>query len=119
MDTFEPSYAIWMISAVILLIIIPCLILGHDFYPVFYRAITVLVVASPCALIISTPASIISAIANGARNGILFKGGVHVEQAAGIDVIAFDKTGTLNMGGPTVTEVVELDEPGEQLFKEG
>src|SRR5690625_4879864 len=77
LDTFEPRYAVGVISVVLLLIIIPWLILGHDFDPVFYRAMTVLVVASPCALIISTPASIISAIANGARNGILFKGGVH------------------------------------------
>lgn len=119
LDTFEPRYAVGVISAVLLLIIIPWLILGHDFDPVFYRAMTVLVVASPCALIISTPASIISAIANGARNGILFKGGIHVEQAAGIDVIAFDKTGTLTQGEPRVTDMIALDETGDKLIEEG
>lgn len=119
LDTFEPRYAVGVISAVLLLILIPWLILGHDFDPVFYRAMTVLVVASPCALIISTPASIISAIANGARNGILFKGGVHVEQAAGIDVIAFDKTGTLTLGEPRVTDMMALDDAGERITVEG
>jgi Zn2+/Cd2+-exporting ATPase len=109
LDTFEPRYAITVVVSVILLIIIPWLLLGHDFDSTFYRAMTVLVVASPCALIISTPASIISAIANGAKNGILFKGGAHVEQTVGIDTIAFDKTGTLTPGTPKVTDVISFD----------
>jgi Cd2+/Zn2+-exporting ATPase len=66
---------------------------------------TWLVVASPCALVISTPASILSAIANGARRGILFKGGVHLEQTAAIKVIAFDKTGTLTNGTPSLAAI--------------
>lgn len=110
LDQFEPRYAIGVITAVALLIVIPWLVLGHEFDPTFYRAMTVLVVASPCALIISTPASIISAIANGARHGILFKGGVHVEQAVAIDVIAFDKTGTLTQGEPDVTDIFAFDD---------
>lgn len=118
LDKFEPRYAIGVISAVALLIFIPWLLMGHEFDPVFYRAMTVLVVASPCALIISTPASIISAIANGARNGILFKGGVHVEQAVEIDVIAFDKTGTLTQGEPEVTDLFAFDNEREMLSEE-
>jgi Cd2+/Zn2+-exporting ATPase len=105
LDKFEQYYAIIVIVATLLLIVVPTLILQEPFDTAFYRAITVMVVASPCALIISTPASILSAIANGARNGILFKGGAYLEQAAKIDVMAFDKTGTLTMGKPSVTDV--------------
>lgn len=109
LDSFEPRYAISVVVAVMGLILIPWLLMGHDFDSTFYRAMTVLVVASPCALIISTPASIISAIANGAKNGILFKGGVHVEQTVGIDTIAFDKTGTLTQGQPQVTDILAFN----------
>lgn len=109
LDTFEPRYAITVVFAVFLLVIIPWGILDYEFESTFYRAMTVLVVASPCALIISTPASIISAIANGAKNGILFKGGAHVEQTVGIDIIAFDKTGTLTIGKPVVTDFFYFD----------
>jgi len=115
LDSFEPRYAISVVIAVIGLIFIPWLLLGHDFDPTFYRAMTVLVVASPCALIISTPASIISAIANGAKKGILFKGGVYVEQTVKIDTIAFDKTGTLTNGQPEVTDLWGWSEESQSL----
>ncbi|REL33123.1 cadmium-translocating P-type ATPase [Rhodohalobacter sp. SW132] len=105
LDSFEPRYAVSIVLFVIGLIFIPWLIFGHEFDPTFYRAMTVLVVASPCALIISTPASIISAIANGAKKGVLFKGGAYVEQTVEIDTIAFDKTGTLTEGKPAVTDL--------------
>jgi Cd2+/Zn2+-exporting ATPase len=105
LDTFEQKYALGVIAATILAIIIP-LLLGHDFGPTFYRAMTLLVVASPCALVISTPASILSAIANAARHGILFKGGAHLENLAGVKAIAFDKTGTLTKGKPAVTDII-------------
>jgi Cd2+/Zn2+-exporting ATPase len=90
LDNFEQVYAVLVLSGAVLLTVIPYFFLGHDFYPTFYRAMTWLVVASPCALVISTPASILSAIANGARRGILFKGGVHLEQTATLKVVAFD-----------------------------
>lgn len=106
LERFEPAYAISVVVIVLFLILIPWLVLNQEFDPVFYRAMTVLVVASPCALIISTPASIISAIANAARNGILFKGGAHIEQTIGIDTIALDKTGTLTKGHPAVTDII-------------
>ncbi|MFM8368361.1 MAG: heavy metal translocating P-type ATPase, partial [Chloroflexota bacterium] len=103
LDTFEQKYAIFVLAAAVLLIFVPWLLLGHAFQPTFYRAMTWLVVASPCALVISTPASILSAIANGARNGVLFKGGVHLEKTATLKVLAFDKTGTLTSGKPAMT----------------
>ena len=106
LDNFEQYYAILVLGSAALLTAIPYTILGHDFEPTFYRAMTFLVVASPCALVISTPASILSAIANGARRGILFKGGVHLEQTANIRVVAFDKTGTLTTGTPALTSLI-------------
>jgi Cd2+/Zn2+-exporting ATPase len=74
---------------------------------------TVMVAASPCAIVISTPATVLSAIGNGARRGVLFKGGIHVENAATVKVIAFDKTGTLTAGKPEVTTMRLFD--GEEV----
>lgn len=109
LDNFEQVYALLVLGGALLLTIIPTLLLKEDFYAAFYRAMTWLVVASPCALVISTPASILSAIANGARRGILFKGGIHLEQTANIRVVAFDKTGTLTTGTPTLTQIIPLN----------
>jgi Zn2+/Cd2+-exporting ATPase len=102
LDNFEQHYALFVLGSAALLTIIPYTLLGQEFQSTFYRAMTFLVVASPCALVISTPASILSAIANGARRGVLFKGGIHLEQTANIRVVAFDKTGTLTNGRPTL-----------------
>lgn len=108
LDDFEPIYATVVIASTILLILVPYLLFHQPFDATFYRAMKILVVASPCALIISTPASILSAIANAARNGILFKGGAYLEQAASINTIAFDKTGTLTEGKPKVTDIIAV-----------
>lgn len=102
----EQYYAAGVILMTIAAVIIPLLFLGEAFQTTFYRAMTLMVAASPCALVISTPATVLSAIGNGARRGVLFKGGIHVEQAAALKVVAFDKTGTLTMGRPAVTDII-------------
>ncbi len=110
LERSEQYYAMGVIVFTILLVIIPLWAGTEDFQRIFYRAMTVMVVASPCALIISTPASILSAIGGAARRGILFKGGAYIEQMSRVSIIAFDKTGTLTTGRPRVTEI---QMPGE------
>jgi Cd2+/Zn2+-exporting ATPase len=112
-DLFEQRYAMAIILIVLLVIFLPPLLLGVEFEANFYRAMVLLVVASPCALVISTPASILSAIANAARRGILFKGGAHMERIAGIKVVALDKTGTITYGKPVVTDIVPVEDTSE------
>jgi Zn2+/Cd2+-exporting ATPase len=106
LDRAEQFYAIGVIVLTLALITWPLFFLHEPFHSAFYRAMTVMVVASPCALIISTPASILSAIGGAARRGVLFKGGVHLERTATIKVVAFDKTGTLTEGKPRVTDII-------------
>ena len=106
LDRAEQWYAVGVILFTLGLMIVPMVFQHEPFQAAFYRAMTVMVVASPCALIISTPASILSAIGGAARRGVLFKGGVHLERAATVKVVAFDKTGTLTEGKPRVTEMV-------------
>ncbi len=103
-------YTAVVLGGASLFILIPPLFLGWPFVLTFYRAMTLLVVASPCALVISIPAAVLSAIAGGARDGILFKGGVTLEQTAAVRVVALDKTGTLTEGKPRVTDVLALDQ---------
>ncbi len=97
-DRFEQPYALGVIAMTALAITVPVLFWGEAFNVAFYRAMTLMVAASPCALVISTPAAVLSAIAAAAASGVLWKGGVHVEEAATIQAIAFDKTGTLTAG---------------------
>lgn len=83
--------------------------LGRDWHQALYRSATLLVAASPCAIVISVPAAILSALSAAARSGVLFKGGAALETLAAIDTFAFDKTGTLTTGQAAVTDVVALD----------
>ena len=107
-DRLEQPYVLGVFGLTIAAIAIP-LALGNEFTGTFYRAMTLMVAASPCAVIISTPAAVLSAIASGGKQGVLFKGGEHVETAANIDAIAFDKTGTLTQGDTQLADVVVRD----------
>ena len=107
-DAFEGRYAGAIILLATLVAVVPWLFFGQPFPAMFYRAMVLLVVASPCALVISTPASTLSALATAARQGILFKGAVHLENAGVVRAVAFDKTGTLTLGRPRLTDVVAL-----------
>jgi len=106
-DAFEGPYAIGVI-AFAALVGMGSALFGMSDRDAFYRAMTVLVVASPCALVISTPAATLSAIANAARNGVLVKGGSYLDELGVVDIIAFDKTGTLTIGRPSLTEVAPV-----------
>ncbi|MCP4357707.1 MAG: cadmium-translocating P-type ATPase [Chloroflexi bacterium] len=112
-DTAEQYYALGVIILTALFIVIPPALFNVPFDAAFYKAMTILVAASPCAIVISTPATVLSAIGNGARRGVLFKGGIYVENAAAIKVIAFDKTGTLTIGKPQVTNIHPLGDISE------
>lgn len=109
LEKAEQRYAAGVILFTILVLLVPWLVWGEGFTEAFYRAMTVMVVASPCALVISTPATVLSAIGGAARRGILIKGGSHLETAARIDIVCFDKTGTLTVGKPSVTEILTPD----------
>jgi len=112
-DTFAGYYTPAVVALAALVAVIPPLFFGQQFLGGesgwLYRGLTLLVVACPCALVISTPVSIISAISNAARAGVLFKGGVHMETLAKVKAIAFDKTGTLTKGQPSVMSIQSID----------
>ncbi|WP_132372426.1 heavy metal translocating P-type ATPase [Melghiribacillus thermohalophilus] len=104
-ERFEGIYVNIVLTAGVLLLFVPHYLFDWSWETTFYRAMIFLVVASPCALVASIMPATLSAISNGARNGILFKGGVHVENLGQIKAIALDKTGTLTKGTPEVTDV--------------
>lgn len=106
LDRFEQAYAKAIILGILLLIMLPPLLGWSDFESNFYRAMVLMTVASPCALVISVPSAFISAIAAAARKGVLFKGGASLEHLARVKVVAFDKTGTLTEGRPQVTDLL-------------
>ncbi|NTT87604.1 heavy metal translocating P-type ATPase [Tabrizicola fusiformis] len=105
-DRFSRWYMPLIVVLSVLVILVPPLATGADWNTWVYRGLTLLLIGCPCALVISVPASIASAMSTGARRGLLMKGGVVIEAASKVSRIAFDKTGTLTHGRPKVTDVV-------------
>lgn len=117
-DNFARYYTPAVVAFAILIAALPPIALGQPFQPWLYKALVLLVIACPCALVISTPVTVVSGLASAARRGILIKGGVHLENGRRLNLIALDKTGTLTQGAPKVTDVVPLvDRSPEELHQ--
>ncbi|WP_394542617.1 heavy metal translocating P-type ATPase [Priestia aryabhattai] len=114
-DKFATIYTPIVFILALLVMVVPPLF-GGSWGDWFYKGLELLVVACPCALVISTPVAIVSAIGNAAKNGVLIKGGTFLEKAGAINAIAFDKTGTLTEGKPAVSNVISFASTEEQLL---
>jgi Cd2+/Zn2+-exporting ATPase len=108
-DRFARYYTPGVVLVALLVATVPAIFFGAAFSEWFSRALALLVIACPCALLISTPVSIISAITSAARHGVLIKGGVYLEELGQIQTIVFDKTGTLTTGQLTVSDIIPTD----------
>lgn len=116
-DRFSRWYMPAVVGLALLVALLPPLLAGAEWGVWIYRALALLLIGCPCALVISVPASAASALSAGARRGLLLKGGAALEAAAGLRHVAFDKTGTLTLGRPEVTDIVALaDTPPDQAL---
>ncbi len=113
-ERFARYYTPIMMALAIAVAVLPPLVAGGAWAIWFYRALVLLVIACPCALVISTPVSVVAGLAAAARAGVLVKGGSHLEAPAGFQAIAFDKTGTMTHGRPQVQRIVPLNGHSEE-----
>jgi Cd2+/Zn2+-exporting ATPase len=113
-ERFARYYTPSVFALAVAVALLPPLLLGALFVDWLYRSLVLLVIACPCALVISTPVTLASAMTNAARNGILIKGGKHLELLSAIGAVAFDKTGTVTQGRATVTDIVPLNSLSSQ-----
>jgi Zn2+/Cd2+-exporting ATPase len=111
-DRFSRLYTPGVVAVAVALATIPPL-MGGEFGIWFYRALALLIIACPCALVISTPVTVVSGIGAASRRGILVKGGAALEAAGRLKALAFDKTGTLTEGRPVVSQILALDSRNE------
>jgi Cd2+/Zn2+-exporting ATPase len=117
-DRFARWYTPIVMIVALLVFILPPMLFAQPWSVWLYRALVLLVIACPCALVISTPVSIVAALAAAARNGVLVKGGAFMEMPARLKAIAFDKTGTLTSGRPVVQKIVPLSGHNERELLE-
>ncbi|WP_234920247.1 heavy metal translocating P-type ATPase, partial [Aeromonas veronii] len=116
-DRFSRWYTPAMMLVALLVVLVPPLAFGQSWDEWIYRGLALLLIGCPCALVISTPAAVTSALAAATRQGALIKGGAALERLAHIDTVAFDKTGTLTLGKPQLTELVSLNgQPETELL---
>lgn len=113
-NAFSRYYTPSVILLAVLMAIVPPMFFGGAFKDWFYRTLVVLLISCPCALVISAPMTIVCALIQAARNGVLIKGGIYIEQLASVKGIAFDKTGTLTTGEIEVDSVIPLNEHSEE-----
>ncbi len=116
-DAFSRWYTPLMMFLATLVALIPPLAFGEPWTEWVYKALTLLLIACPCALVISTPAAVTSALARAARNGALIKGGAALELLGSVTTIAFDKTGTLSEGKPVVTHIEPFAQPIQNVLR--